>query len=370
MPKISTMFLRFKDYNSVIDTDNLSVIQDKESYRIEAELAAIEEVSCYLRNKYRAELIFKDIISFRDVTITYTAYNETLTYNLNDKVNYLNNNYKCIVAITVPEIFTHAHWEKIKTEKTFLQGDTIEYTEAEFSAAKLYELNDRVVYLDNIYKCTTAITEIAAWDSTKWTLICADKTLYYPVQTVTNQYPDEYIATYSSQNYINNIGQITGWNAATITLYLKKTTTGIITIYGSSADRTANINPITTITYSEAGLTLPLEATITESTTYNGWVTITDYIATNTEWEITLTKAFIQGDLRNAKLKECVMWIALYILTPRIATRLIPEMVSQKYDDMISWLNKIAKGVITIDLPIINSNLSGNIDYGNDTPIY
>lgn len=42
---------------------------------------------------------------------------------------------------------------------------------APFSASSTYAVDDYVIYQENLYKCITAITTAAAWDSTKWTRV-------------------------------------------------------------------------------------------------------------------------------------------------------------------------------------------------------
>lgn len=42
---------------------------------------------------------------------------------------------------------------------------------APFSASATYAVGDYVIYQENLYKCITAITTAAAWDSTKWTRV-------------------------------------------------------------------------------------------------------------------------------------------------------------------------------------------------------
>lgn len=38
-----------------------------------------------------------------------------------------------------------------------------------FSTASTYAIGDLVIYSDNLYKCTTAVSTAGAWDASKWT---------------------------------------------------------------------------------------------------------------------------------------------------------------------------------------------------------
>jgi len=364
------MYLRQEDYSSLIKSENLTVIQEKESYRIESEAAAIEEISSYLRHRYATELIFKDIVQFKDSNIP-NNYSTSSTYTIGEKVVYGNNRYICIQDIVTPESFTLSNWNKIITENTFVIGDLIEYTEPSHIATKTYLLSDRVEYKGNIYSCITPVTIASVFDSAKWKYICEDKTLFHVLQSVTNKYPDEYIATYTSQNYITNVDNITGWNKSTVILYCKKTAIGSISFYSSDVDRQAGQNAITSISYSEAGLMLPLSVEISSSSTLSGWVTITDFATTGTDWQIELSQAFVMGDNRNAKIRNVTMDVSLFELHKRINPRNIPELRIIAKDDAISWLTKVAKGILVVDLPLRANKSDGlMIESGNDIPIY
>jgi len=364
-------YLRLYDYSSIIQQENLTVIQGNNKIRQESEATAIEEVSSYLRHRYATELIFKDVLPFRAVTRTTPGtYSPASTYALSERVAYGNNIYKCTTIITVPEAWNASHWLKLVSEEQFIPGDLVEYTEPVFSVTKAYEISDRVVYAGNIYKCIAPVTA-TAWNSVKWTLICAENTLYYVTQSVFNQYPDEWQATYTEQSYLRNLNEISGWDVSSKILYLKKKAVGTIVIYPTAADSTNETNAITTITFDESGIEYPIAVTVSPSSTLSGWCSVVNFITTGTEWTIEMTKAYIEGDNRNAKIKTCVMDVALNELHKRINPRNIPELRVKAYDDAVSWLNKVAKGLIMVDLPLRANKEDGqNIEFGNDTPAY
>jgi phage gp36-like protein len=60
-----------------------------------------------------------------------------------------------------------------------------------------------------------------------------------------------------------------------------------------------------------------------------------------------------KGDTRNPLIKMHLVDMTLYHLHSRINPRNIPEFRIARRDDCISWLKMVAKGQITVDLPIL-----------------
>jgi len=81
------------------------------------------------------------------------------------------------------------------------------------------------------------------------------------------------------------------------------------------------------------------------------------------------TAQWQKGDPRNPLIKMHLIDLTLYHLHSRINPRNIPEFRIQRRDDAIKWLNMIAKSLITVDLPKLETpeNVGLNIRWGTNT---
>lgn len=97
--------------------------------------------------------------------------------------------------------------------------------------------------------------------------------------------------------------------------------------------------------------------------------------AISTEKLPTDTDYFSAGDNRNSKIKQVTMDVTLYNIHSKITTRSIPEVRRVRYDgfgnkneseNAIRYLEKVQKGQITPNLPIIEPDVqsSQRIAYG------
>lgn len=74
------------------------------------------------------------------------------------------------------------------------------------------------------------------------------------------------------------------------------------------------------------------------------------------------------GNNRHKLIMMYAMDIALYHIHARVNPRYIPEIRQTRYDNAIKWLNSVAKGTITPDLPAkVNDDneLETNTRYGS-----
>lgn len=123
------------------------------------------------------------------------GYNNSVPYFVGDYCVYQNKLYKCIQNILTPEDFDETKWQqctlggelqnikgntddnvtdvlvKLKIgEKVYKICDFANKNLAnEYSASSTYEVGDYVIYEDDLYKCTTAVSVAEPFDSTKWT---------------------------------------------------------------------------------------------------------------------------------------------------------------------------------------------------------
>lgn len=135
------MFLRKKDYESLIKSDHLdTVLSQDDGLRIDRELAAQEEMSSYLRARYDVAQIFHEM----------TAYTPDALYQ---------------------------------------PGALVEYTEPAYDNTASYDTGQRASYQGTIYEATEdGIT--GAWDASKWTAIADNETLYSSTAEGTGNTPD------------------------------------------------------------------------------------------------------------------------------------------------------------------------------------
>lgn len=123
------------------------------------------------------------------------AYNNTIPYFVGDYCVYDNKLYKCIQNIVTPENFDITKWQQcsIGNELQNIKGNpnntaTATLTKLQigndiyqieegandniadaYDATSTYDVGDYVIYHDNLYKCTTAVSTAEPFDNTKWT---------------------------------------------------------------------------------------------------------------------------------------------------------------------------------------------------------
>lgn len=81
-------------------------------------------------------------------------------------------------------------------------------------------------------------------------------------------------------------------------------------------------------------------------------------IATNSTagLAITDTSQFTQADTRHPLLLTYCKDIALYHIHTNISPQNIPQLRKDRYDQAISWLNKVNKDMLSLDLPLLDAN--------------
>lgn len=275
-------FLRDLDYNRQITTGVLDQITGSSLLLLpEMELVAQAEVISYLRQRYDINSIFRNLT--------------TGTFNMSD---------------------------------TFYPGSLVEYSEATFDATATYVAGNRVVYSGNIYT-SIAGSSPHAFNSSEWTLVVADKLLYYVTPT--------------KPLFVSG------------------------TVYAAGDQVTYTNFHIYTCTAATDGTQDP---TNTSYWTDNGLYSITGIKPTDaTKWT--------QGDNRNALLVTFMIDISLYHLHSRINPRNIPELRMIRYDGngqnqtggAIGWLKRVASGDINADLPeLLIATRNYSIMYGSAAP--
>lgn len=115
-------------------------------------------------------------------SIIANEYDSTSTYSIGDYVIYNSNLYICTTDISSPEEWDNTHWSQtaIDSELNQIKGNIEDNSNSisnlyddiadEFSTSATYSVGDYVIYNNNLYKCTTAVTVAGAWTgSTNWT---------------------------------------------------------------------------------------------------------------------------------------------------------------------------------------------------------
>lgn len=72
------------------------------------------------------------------------------------------------------------------------------------------------------------------------------------------------------------------------------------------------------------------------------------------------TDKWSKSDPRNRAIIMVVIDIALYYLHSNISPQNIPELRVKRYDDAISWLTKIQKELLIVELPLLDDTVVSN----------
>lgn len=266
--------LRLQDYDRAIQSDNLDqVVGSNYNLLLDVEQAAQLTMIGHLKQRYQVNRIFSNLSTF-SLSATYKGTN------------------------------------------------LVEYTESAFSASTIYTIDQRVVYNSNIYK-SIAGSVAHAFNAAEWTLLCADKLLYY----VTLPNPEfDITATYATNDVV-------WYNNYTYTCRQ------------------------------------PIIGILPTNTSY--WTVGSEYSVTNT-YPTDLTK-WTLGDNRNQEVVQNLLDITLYNLHCRINPRNVPDLRKERFDGnepqqrggAIGWLKNVAGGKIYLDSPEVLPEQGNSINWGN-----
>lgn len=272
--------LRDNDYKRLIQDDNLlQVIESNQSIKLDVEQSAQAEMISYLAQRYITSLVFANTYAYSDTTV-----------------------YK--------------------------GKNLIEYTEPAHNVATVYIVGNRVSFDGNIYNCILASTGFLPTNATYWTLVCADKALFY-VTLPNAEYDNTTEYTVSTQVWYNNI--------------------------------------VYTNTVACVGV-LP--------TNTGFWSAGSEYtVAAGTK--PTDTTKFTAGDNRNQQIVMYLIDITLYHLHSRINPRNVPDLRKERYDGnnpqqnggAVAWLKRCASGDVTADLPNIVTQQGMSIRFNTLTSV-
>jgi len=188
---------------------------------------------------------------------------------------------------------------------TYYGNDRVQYTESAFSASVVYTTGERVSYGGSIY-ASIAGSAAHAFVPSEWSFVCFDFQLFYALLP----YPAYLFDT------LYNLGD---------TVFYKNS------VYTS---RVGNNNSV--------------------PTNAQAWTLVSAYQFTGAL--PTDTTKWIMGDNRNGLLVQKMVDIVLYHAHATINKRNIPELritryMGDKENSAIAWLNKLASGAVSANLP-------------------
>ena len=234
-----------------------------------------------------------------------------------EMVSYLTQRY------VVSQIFTDT--KSFDITATYKGKQLVEWTAPAYSAAATYVADDYVLQNGNIYK-SIAGNSPEAFNASKWTFICADKTLFY--------------VTLPEAEYDNKASYVAGDKVYYFNFE-----------YTCLRDCKA-IAPTNTEFWSK-GIEYTLTATYPDDAT---------------KWT--------KGDNRNQLIVMYLLDITINHLFASVNPRNIPDLRKERYDGnnamqnggAIAWLKRVASGDITADLPEILPKQGYSIRGGSAVP--
>ncbi len=282
--------------------------------------------------------------------------------------SYIRNRY------IVDEIFAPTQFYNSST--TYFGKNLIIYTEPRFNTGTTYNLNDRFNYCEKIYQCvvsggTSGVTPSYS-ASTPYQYITDNKSMYYaklpiPEYSVSTNYTKGSLVWYQDNIY-QSTQNIRGVNPAqSMNLELRygiPSVQGNLGVYPEFLDMVTQSTPPVIPTVSTQYWSL-----------YNGpvssWFTGTTYYFTGIT--PTNTTYWTRGDNRNPMIKMYLIDIILYHLHSRINPRNIPLLREIRYfgnvenqnGGAIGWLKNIEKGKINLNCPEIEPVSGNSIRFGS-----
>lgn len=255
---------------------------------------------------------------------------------------------------TENQVFTNTTTFNINN--TYYGKSLIVYTEKEYDISTGYNLNERVLYDESIFICSsTASAGVDPSDLSYWSLLCEDKTLFYantpyPIWDVKKNYTKgTNIWYYNDDTQIGN---------TYISLQNNK---GRLPIQHQTLDELRTLNNNFQEGYSDKALDDGMFFGLSD---------------TNSSWQLTGTYSFTgeypiggtssstywtEGDNRNQQLVQYLLDITLYHLYRAVTPRDIPEIRAIAYDgagvigshSAIRWLKDVCEGRVNAQLPEI-----------------
>lgn len=327
-------YLRLYDYISCIQTPTFNqLLQSNDAKRILKEAVAKALITSYIVQQFDVEAEFTDTTLFSKtaiykaqslVELNFPAYATATTYT-GIGTDFITETGKCYVLKTpgATGTFDPSKWTLLGDQYDLYY---VAFPYEEFEVTNYYKVGDIVFWKGKIYKCLIA-TNIPSHFGDLQDIIYANIPL-------NNIFPDNAIngpiywgtgVAYSVSGLIPNNVAPAAWMVGAYTAGTRVLLDGVIWI----ALVNNSIKP---------GLDI-------------------------TNWQ---PQTWTFGDNRNPQIVECMIWITIDKLAPLISPRTAPIFWDKKYNEMVSWLQMCADGIITLDVPQLQPAQGRKIRFGGN----
>ena len=308
-------YLILQDYATYIQGDYLrQLTQGNDSKRVIEENTSIQAIAQRLTQKYDLNTEFTELL----------PYDKTKTYNAAQRV--------------VLDISSN--------------GFTA------WAAAGPYAIGDLVIYNSTGYVCTANNTD-ATFTAGNWTAIAAQFTLFYgayPSTCTVNGQPNPATLTQPYAPVFNYKtlyipGDVVYWKGNT---YVCKEGSACVT-----QQQALQYTLYTNIPFANVFPDDPVQ-----NAQGQYWKSKTAYnIAAGTALT---SNSWVRGDNRNQTIKDAVVRITVFKLSPLIAPKNRPDVWLDDYRSILRELNEAAEGKISMSLPVNQPQFGLKTSYGGD----
>ena len=305
------------------DVNNIE-IKNQQTYEIlyDAEQTAQEELSSYLRGRYKIEEVFPPTQTFFSAG-TYFANNlvtyeepkwlSATTYNQGDRFSYRKNIYECIISggtsAQTPSL-TSSAYTFVTENKSFYYANL---PCSKFDYKTNYNEGQIVWFEDTIYQAKQSVKGTTPGDSQN-----LDLRYGIPSVTMGHSNADPFLSFYN-------------WNQNP----LPKVNTNYWSVYEGHVNNVFTATSANLSTYYFSGFT-------PDNSLY--WT---------------------KGDNRNHQIKLYMIDAVLFHLLSRLNPRNVSELRETRYKTVIDWLKNVQKGKVELDVPIIVPTQGGSIRWGS-----
>ena len=339
-------YLILRDYSQYIQGDYLrQLTQGDDTKRTQEENVSLQAIAQRLKQKYDLDseltntapyIVAKTYAAAERIVVDvatggFTIYSDARAYELGDLSIYSGIGYSCTEDIDTPEAFNPAKWVPIAPQYSIfyaaypynctLSGEPNPTTLMSpyapvFNYKSLYSRADVVFWKGYTYECNSPSTVL----SHQAKLQFAD----YTNIPFNNVFPDDPVNNAQGQYWNNKTAYTTGAGTITGVLYDDTSTYGAgNTILGADGDILRCLEDIDT----------------PEPFDPAKWATL-----------------WVRGDNRNQTIKDAMVRITTFKLSPLIAGKNVPAMWLEDYRSIMRELNEAAKGEITLTLPLKQPN--------------
>lgn len=327
-------YLRLYDYASNIQSTTFNqLLQSNDSLRVIKEQVSQALIISYIVQKFDTDEEFTDTTIFNPtaiyqaqslVELNYPAWTAQ-NYTAGQMVTYTDNKcYLCIVNASGTDLPTNPSFWQLLGNKYDLFYIPLPYPE--FNVYGFYKTGDIIFWKGKVYKCLIQ-TNIPDH-------ISQLQDVTYDNIPLNNVFPDQPVngvkywgagVDYSVSGLLINSPLPSNWAPGTYSAGTRKVYLGKIWFALQNTNAEPNLDII--------------------------------------NWQ---PEAWKFGDNRNAQLVECMVWITIDKLAPLISPRNQPVFWDKKYDQMLTWLQMVADGHVTLDVSVKQPAQGSKIRFGSN----